>query len=118
MEELRARGVRVEVLAAEGGRVPLRLLLDKLGAEGILTLLTESGARLNTALLASGLVDRVKLFCSPQVLGSDAVPAFRGLGLPVRLQAPEVERFGEDVCVSGVLRDAWSGQWSVVSEQW
>jgi diaminohydroxyphosphoribosylaminopyrimidine deaminase/5-amino-6-(5-phosphoribosylamino)uracil reductase len=108
MDELRERGVRVEVLAAEAGRVPLGKLLEKLGAEGVLTLLTETGTRLNTALLAAGLVDRVKLFCSPQILGSDAVPAFRGLSLPVRLEAAEVERFGNDLCVSALLRDPWN----------
>ena len=48
---LRQRGVRVEVLPAEAGRVPLDKVLDKLGEEGILTLLTETGTRLNTALL-------------------------------------------------------------------
>jgi len=109
MEELRERGVRVEVLAAEVARVPLGKLLDKLGSEGILTLLTETGTRLNTALLAAGLVDRVKIFCSPQILGSDAVPAFRGLGLPVRLEPAEVERYGNDLCVSALLRDPWNG---------
>jgi hypothetical protein len=56
-----------------------RKVLDKLGEEGILTLLTETGTRLNTALLAGGLVDRVHLFVSPQIMGSDAVPAFRGM---------------------------------------
>jgi diaminohydroxyphosphoribosylaminopyrimidine deaminase / 5-amino-6-(5-phosphoribosylamino)uracil reductase len=43
--ELRSRGVRVEVLPAEAGRVPLGKVLDKLGEEGILTLLTETGTR-------------------------------------------------------------------------
>jgi diaminohydroxyphosphoribosylaminopyrimidine deaminase/5-amino-6-(5-phosphoribosylamino)uracil reductase len=98
----------VEVLAAEAGRVPLARVLEKLGAEGILTLLTETGTRLNTALLAAGLVDRVKVFCSPQIMGSDAVPAFRGLSLPVRLEDAEVERHGNDYSVSALLRDPWS----------
>jgi diaminohydroxyphosphoribosylaminopyrimidine deaminase/5-amino-6-(5-phosphoribosylamino)uracil reductase len=83
-------------------------VLEKLGAEGILTLLTETGTRLNTALLAAGLVDRVKVFCSPQIMGSDAVPAFRGLSLPVRLEDAEVERHGNDYSVSALLRDPWS----------
>ena len=108
IRELRERGVRVEVLAAEAGRVPLASVLHKLGSEGILTLLTETGTRLNTALLAAGLVDRVKVFCSPQIMGSDAVPAFRGLSLPVRLEDAEVERHGNDYSVSALLRDPWS----------
>src|SRR6185437_9357039 len=60
--ELESRGARVEGLPAEAGRVPLGTVLEKLGEEGVLTLLTETGTRLNTALLAGGLVDRVHLF--------------------------------------------------------
>jgi diaminohydroxyphosphoribosylaminopyrimidine deaminase/5-amino-6-(5-phosphoribosylamino)uracil reductase len=107
IEELRGRGVRVEVMTAESSRVPLGRLLDKLGSEGILTVLTETGSRLNTALLGAGLVDRVKIFCSPQIMGSDAVPAFRGLPLPVRLDEAEIERHGNDFSVSALLRDPW-----------
>jgi diaminohydroxyphosphoribosylaminopyrimidine deaminase/5-amino-6-(5-phosphoribosylamino)uracil reductase len=110
IQELRTRGVRVEVLAAEAGRVPLGRVLEKLGLEGIQTLLTETGTRLNTALLAAGLVDRVKVFCSPQIMGSDAVPAFRGLSLPVRLEDAEVERHGNDYSVSALLRDPWAAE--------
>jgi diaminohydroxyphosphoribosylaminopyrimidine deaminase/5-amino-6-(5-phosphoribosylamino)uracil reductase len=105
--ELTARGVRVEILAAENGRVPLGKVLDMLGAEGIVSLLTETGTRLNTALLTGGLVDRLTAFCSPQIFGSDAVPAFRGLPNPVRLDAAEVERFGNDFRVSALLREPW-----------
>ncbi len=118
--ELRERGVRVDVLPpagglpapagvpAEAGRVPLGLVLDRLGAEGILTVLTETGTRLNTALLAGGLVDRVHLFVSPQILGSDAVPAFKGMANPIRMGAVEVERYENDFGLCSLLKDPWS----------
>lgn len=105
--ELRQRGVRVEVLPAESGRVPLEAVLDKLGSEGILTLLTETGTRLNTALLAAGLVDRIHLFVSPQIMGSDAVPAFKGLAPPVQMETVEVERYDNDLGLCSLLRDPW-----------
>jgi diaminohydroxyphosphoribosylaminopyrimidine deaminase/5-amino-6-(5-phosphoribosylamino)uracil reductase len=105
--ELRARGVRVEVLPAEAGRVPLGKVLDQLGEEGILTLLTETGTRLNTALLAGGLVDRIHLFVSPQIMGSDAVPAFRGMASPIHMAEVEVERYGNDLGLSSLLKDPW-----------
>ncbi|MDE3162528.1 MAG: bifunctional diaminohydroxyphosphoribosylaminopyrimidine deaminase/5-amino-6-(5-phosphoribosylamino)uracil reductase RibD [Acidobacteriota bacterium] len=106
-EALRARGVRVEVLQADGGRVPLDRVLEKLGAEGILSMLTETGTRLNTALLAANLVDRVHLFVSPQIMGSDAVPAFRGMPHFVQLGSMEVERYGNDLGLCSLLRDPW-----------
>jgi diaminohydroxyphosphoribosylaminopyrimidine deaminase/5-amino-6-(5-phosphoribosylamino)uracil reductase len=107
IHELQSRGVRVEVLPAEAGRVPLGKVLDKLGEEGILTLLTETGTRLNTALLAAGLVDRVHLFVSPQIMGSDAVPAFRGMAHPIRMAEVEVERYENDLGLCSLLKDPW-----------
>jgi diaminohydroxyphosphoribosylaminopyrimidine deaminase/5-amino-6-(5-phosphoribosylamino)uracil reductase len=119
--ELRARGVRVEVLPADtgvpsdrssspgwpAGRVPLDKVLDQLGQEGILTLLTETGTRLNTALLAGGHVDRVHLFVSQQIMGSDAVPAFKGMAAPIRMAEVEVERYGNDLGLCSLLKDPW-----------
>ena len=121
--ELRNRGVRVEVLPAESGapadrsspagwghgRVPLDGVLDKLGQEGILTLITEAGTRLNTAFLAGGLVDRLHFFISPQIMGSDAVPAFRGLPQFVHMTDVETERYGDDLGLTSLLRDPWAG---------
>ena len=112
IDELRFRGVRVEVLPADSGRVPLGKVpldrvLDLLGSEGILTLLTETGTRLNTALLAGGLVDRVHFFVSPQILGSDAVPAFKGLAAPIPMTEVEVERYGNDLGLCSLLKDPW-----------
>ena len=110
IHELTSRGVRVEVLPAEAGRVPLAKVLDKLGEVGILTLLTETGTRLNTALLAGGMVDRVHLFVSPQIMGSDAVPAFRGMASPLRMAEVEVERYGNDLGLCSLLKDPWPGK--------
>jgi len=107
VEALRARGVRVEVLPAEAGRVPLAGVMEKLGEEGIQTLLTETGSRLNAALLEADLVDRIQFFVSPQVMGSDAVPAFHGLSHPFRLAEFEVEHFGGDLGLSALLHDPW-----------
>ena len=111
--ELRNRGVRAEILDAEAGRVPLDKVLLKLGEEGVLTLLTETGTRLNTAFLAAGLVDRLHLFIAPQIMGSDAVPAFRGMTQFVYMNHVEVERYGDDLGLSSLLIDPWpkdSGQ--------
>jgi diaminohydroxyphosphoribosylaminopyrimidine deaminase/5-amino-6-(5-phosphoribosylamino)uracil reductase len=105
--ELNSRGVRVEVLPAEAGRVPLVKVLEKLGAEGILIVLTETGTRLNTALLDAGLVDRAHFFISPQIMGSDAIPAFRGMTSNIQMGEVEVERYGNDLGLCSLLRDPW-----------
>ncbi len=109
-DALRQRGVRVEMLPAKAGRVPLEKVLEKLGEEGILTLLTETGSRLNTALLTAGLVDRIQLFVSPQIMGSDGVPAFNDIACPVRLAEIEIERYESDLGLSSLLNDPWPSQ--------
>jgi len=109
-QALESLGARVEVLPEDPetpGRLPLPAVLDFLGKENILTLLTETGSRLNTAFLAADLVDRLTLFIAPRILGSDAVPAFRGLAHPVLLTAAERKQFGNDPCLSALLHDPW-----------
>jgi len=117
IRELESRRVRVEVLLPETpvwgranttpGKVPLNRVLEILGAEAILHLLTETGTRLNSAMLAAGLVDRMKIFCSPQIMGSDAVPAFRGISSPVLLNPVDIVRHKNDFSVAALLRDPW-----------
>jgi diaminohydroxyphosphoribosylaminopyrimidine deaminase/5-amino-6-(5-phosphoribosylamino)uracil reductase len=107
IDALKSRGVRVEVLPAEAGRVPLAHMLDKLGEEGILTLLTETGTRLNSALLDAGLVDRIHIFVSPQIMGSDAVPAFHGMAHAIRMAEVEVERYDNDLGLCSLLKNPW-----------
>jgi diaminohydroxyphosphoribosylaminopyrimidine deaminase/5-amino-6-(5-phosphoribosylamino)uracil reductase len=107
IEQLRSHGVRVEVMPAEAGRVPLGKVLDKLGEEGILSLLTETGTRLNTALLSANLVDRIHLFVSRQIMGSDAIPAFRGMPHAIQMAEVEVERYANDLGLCSLLKDPW-----------
>ena len=107
VRRLRSRGVRVEILPAEAGGVPLDKVLLKLGEEGILALLSETGSRLNTALLAASLVDRLQVFLSPQIMGSGAVAAFAGLPAPISLGPMEIERYSNDLGLTSLLRDPW-----------
>ena len=107
IDELRRQGVRVEVLDAEQGQVPLGKALEKLGEESVLTLLTETGTRLNAALLSAGLVDRLQLFVAPRIMGSGAVPAFGGMNCFVDMSGFEVARFGNDLGLTALLNDPW-----------
>jgi diaminohydroxyphosphoribosylaminopyrimidine deaminase/5-amino-6-(5-phosphoribosylamino)uracil reductase len=107
IRELTARGVRIEVLPAEQDRVPLAGVLQKLGSEGILSLLTETGSRLNTALLTANLVDRIQVFVAPLILGSAAVPAFCHIANPLRMENTEISTYGNDRSITSLLRDPW-----------
>ncbi len=107
LRALTERGVRVEVVPAASGKVSLERVLDVLGAEGILSVLTETGSRLNSALLAADLVDRIQLFVSPRIVGADGIPAFASQ-LAIAHPGPlEVENHGDDLSLTALLRDPW-----------
>jgi diaminohydroxyphosphoribosylaminopyrimidine deaminase / 5-amino-6-(5-phosphoribosylamino)uracil reductase len=107
INELQLRGVRVVYILSTTDRVPLHGVLDHLGSEGILTLLTETGSRLNTAFFTQNLVDRLQFLVSPQIMGGDAIPAFRDIPGPIPLANVEIERYGDDIALSSVLHDPW-----------
>jgi diaminohydroxyphosphoribosylaminopyrimidine deaminase/5-amino-6-(5-phosphoribosylamino)uracil reductase len=83
---------------------PLDEELSRLADEGVQSLLLEGGPTLATAFLAAGLVDRLMLFVAPTIAG--AGPRFLGeLPEPGRLLHVDVERLGDDVLLSGYLRE-------------
>ena len=78
--------------------------LAALGGEGVRSLLLEGGPTLAGAFLAGGLVDKLMLFTAPTVSGAGPV-AFGPLPEPQALWHVSVERIGEDVLLTGYLRE-------------
>lgn len=109
---LEAKGVQVERVAGQGGRLNLGAVLDALGERRILSMLLECGSELNGTFLKGELVDKVVLLRSQTVLGEGAVPFAVGVGSPLlleqRLRGVTRTVFGRDTRVSGYLRDPWT----------
>ncbi|MGH3045445.1 MAG: bifunctional diaminohydroxyphosphoribosylaminopyrimidine deaminase/5-amino-6-(5-phosphoribosylamino)uracil reductase RibD [Gaiellaceae bacterium] len=83
---------------------PLEDELRALAGEGVQTLLLEGGPTLATAFLRAGLVDKLALFVAPRLAGSG--PRFLGdLEAPVEVLHTTAERVGEDVLLTGYLRE-------------
>ena len=83
---------------------PLEEELASLAEDGVQSLLLEGGPTLATAFLAGGLVDRLMLFVAPTLAGSG--PRFLGeLPDARRLLHATAERLGDDVVLSGYLRE-------------
>ncbi|MGH9344039.1 MAG: RibD family protein, partial [Terriglobia bacterium] len=59
-----------EIWQFSGRRVPLEMLLKKLAARGILSVMVEGGAEVLGSFFDQDLVDRVFWFYSPMVIGS------------------------------------------------
>ncbi len=107
---LRQAGVEVVRVPARNRHPDLGAVLAELGRREILSLLVEAGARVNGALLAAGLVDRVVFFYAPRMAGRVTVPlaasAQRFRKLP-KLLEPRLGQYGEDFAVEGYLRDVY-----------
>jgi len=93
----------------EGSELELRSgrLEDELAAlagEGVRSLLLEGGPTLAGAFLAAGLVDKLMVFTAPTLSGAGPV-AFGALQEPLALRHVSVERIGDDVLLTGYLRE-------------
>lgn len=104
VEALRKR-VRVWVAPARQGRVDLRWLLKRWGAEAVSHVLVEGGGEVNASFLLGGLARQVAFFYAPIVLGGaasrKAVGGEGAAGAPsaVSLRNPRWRRVGPDLCL-------------------
>lgn len=109
-EALMNKGVRILEIEAEEGHVNLRLLMNKLGTLGIDSILLEGGATLNEAALRAGIVDRVRCYISPKLIGGEtAKTPIGGKGISklseaICLKSLEVHQVGEDLCITGKVK--------------
>jgi diaminohydroxyphosphoribosylaminopyrimidine deaminase/5-amino-6-(5-phosphoribosylamino)uracil reductase len=103
-------GAELLELPSPEGRVDLERLLGALGERGITNVLVEGGGILLGALFDGGLVDKVIAFIAPIIIGGrEAVTAVAGRGVEqvadsLKLEWVSVERFDEDLMVSGYIR--------------
>ncbi len=103
-------GAELIELPAVGELVELPRLLKALGEREITNVLVEGGGILLGSLFDAGLVDRVVAFVTPIIIGGrEAKTAVGGLGVgsvgdSIRLERVRVEKFGDDVMVSGYVR--------------
>ena len=117
-DALRQRGGDVLSVPTRDGHLDLGALLDRLGAgdgvpggrRPVQSLLVEAGPGLATALLAQDLVDRVRWFVAPKVVG-EGTPAVADLGTERMADAlafieASWETVGPDALLRGSVREA------------
>ncbi|MFN8122625.1 MAG: bifunctional diaminohydroxyphosphoribosylaminopyrimidine deaminase/5-amino-6-(5-phosphoribosylamino)uracil reductase RibD [Thermoleophilia bacterium] len=102
---LEANGVRV--LRVPGAPADVAAGMAALAVEGIQSVFLEGGAQLAGAALRAGIVDVVRWFSAPMLIGGDGAPgAIGGRGAALLADAPRlhgvtVERVGDDILVAG-----------------
>jgi diaminohydroxyphosphoribosylaminopyrimidine deaminase/5-amino-6-(5-phosphoribosylamino)uracil reductase len=111
-ERLEAAGVR---MIRYDGRLHLDRLMRDLAGEGMMSVLIEGGASLNSHALKDGVVDRVMFFIAPKIIGGrDSYPSvggsfYRSLKDAWRVRDMRARRVGEDILIEGRVSDPASG---------
>jgi diaminohydroxyphosphoribosylaminopyrimidine deaminase/5-amino-6-(5-phosphoribosylamino)uracil reductase len=100
-----------EVLACpQEGRSNLNFLLEELAKRDVTQLLVEGGPTVITSFLKEELGDQIVVYITPKILGgSGSVPiteAMAQLTEAVDLQHVEIERFGDDIRLTGLSKKA------------
>ncbi len=110
-QSLSKAGAELLEFPAPEGRIDIASLLAVLGERQITSVMVEGGGLLLGSLFDAGLVDKVVAFFAPIVIGgSHAILAVSGEGAEKvadapRLERVSVERFGDDVMISGYVAD-------------
>jgi diaminohydroxyphosphoribosylaminopyrimidine deaminase / 5-amino-6-(5-phosphoribosylamino)uracil reductase len=115
---LRRAGIEVARLSGGRGTAPdLRAAIEALGRRGILSVLLEAGATLNSAALAVGIVDKMRVFFAPKIAGfgvpgpaakkTGAARGSSGLSAAQSLRDITMAQFGIDFAFEGYLRDVY-----------
>src|SRR4051812_6151231 len=116
-----ARGVEVWTVKGRRGQVDLESLLRRLGAEGMLHVLVEGGARLFGSALRGDLWDELWVFVAPKLVGAGGL-TWSG-ELPVRKMAEalavgelQIQKVGQDVLLKATApapasRGGGTGPW-------
>lgn len=100
-------GCQVWVLPEKDGHVDLAVLMDRLGAENIDSVLLEGGGTLNWSALEQGLVQRVQAYIAPKLFGGGAAKSpVEGLGVETPAQAVHLKNttitpLGDDFLLEG-----------------
>ncbi|MDE6781272.1 MAG: bifunctional diaminohydroxyphosphoribosylaminopyrimidine deaminase/5-amino-6-(5-phosphoribosylamino)uracil reductase RibD [Ruminococcus sp.] len=103
-------GCRVMTVRESGGHTDLNDLMDKLGADGIDSILIEGGGELNYSALRSGIVNKVQAYIAPKVFGGrDAKTAVCGLGVECPdeafvLEHTAIRRIGDDFLIESWVK--------------
>ena len=102
-------GAEIIELPSAEGLVDLEGLLENLGKREITSVLVEGGGLLLGSMFDRGLVDKVIAFIAPIIIGgNEAKTAVGGEGVDKVANSPRLERinlekFGEDLMVSGYV---------------
>jgi len=108
-------GVKIIATPTRDDRIDLYMLMDRLGALGITSLLIEGGSRTLGSAFLSGVVDKIAFFFAPKILGGDdGYPICRGPGpewmaASIPMERIRLRRFKDDIMIEGYITSQKKG---------
>jgi diaminohydroxyphosphoribosylaminopyrimidine deaminase/5-amino-6-(5-phosphoribosylamino)uracil reductase len=110
VDKLTRKGAEVLACPQEQGRSNLPFLLDELAKRNVSQLLVEGGPTVIASFLKEQLADEIVVYITPKVLGCKGSvgisPPMADLVEVVGLQHVDIQRFGDDVRLSGLTNRA------------
>lgn len=106
-EDLEDTGCRIWVVPEKDGHVDVNALFERLGEEGIDSVLVEGGETLNWSVIQSGAVNKVEAYIAPKILGGKkAKSPIGGLGFAspdesLHIVNTKITQYGHDFLIEG-----------------
>ena len=107
---LKEKDIEILIIESKDDRVDITKLMDKLGEKKIDSILLEGGSELNFSCLQEGIVDKVRIYIAPMILGGhNAKGAVGGNGISEIVDAFNIENIdvstlGSDIVVEGYVK--------------
>lgn len=108
-KKIEAKGIDVWTIGKDAkGYVDLKALLHQMGLDEYCSLLVEGGGKLAASFLKLGLVNKVVMIYTPNIIGAQGVAAVGELGISelkdaFKLKDMECRMLGKDVLIEGYL---------------
>ncbi|MFH1240639.1 MAG: bifunctional diaminohydroxyphosphoribosylaminopyrimidine deaminase/5-amino-6-(5-phosphoribosylamino)uracil reductase RibD [Candidatus Diapherotrites archaeon] len=95
----------IVICKSKNKKVDLKDLMKKLEKYEIGSILVEGGREINESFLKSGVIDKIMLFVSPNVIKGKSLEAFDWKLLDkFQLENAKVEKLGNDILIEGCLK--------------
>ena len=109
-EKIIKKGAELLVCPDTPDRSKLVFLLDELSRRGIAHLLVEGGPTVLSSFIKENLADELVVYIAPKILGArggaEITQPMAALAESVELRHVDIERFGDDVRLSGLTKKA------------
>jgi len=106
-EQITQKGAELLTWPDTQGQSNLYFVLEELSKRGIAQLLVEGGPRVIASFLKERLADEICIYIAPKILGgsgtADIAEPMAELTEAVGLHHVEIKRFGDDICLTGLL---------------